>query len=250
MIKFFRNIRQNLIKENRTARYLKYAIGEILLVVVGILVALQINNWNEQKKLRQLETVYLNRLMNDLDHDLTNIDNVNESIGQHQAIIKRFIRAMNSTQEKDSLQITLTTFFEKGWIMFEFVPSKNTYIDLAQTGNMKVINNTELVNEIISYYGYMSQIEESNNINKDWITPIDQVVAKETPAFQVDPSTRDLFTTGKRTEAVTKLMQHKDLLERDAAGHYWINQSLYDNLIAIKGLTENLKRAIQEDLIR
>ena len=48
MIKFFRKIRYNLMSENNTGKYLKYAIGEILLVVIGILIALQINNWNSQ----------------------------------------------------------------------------------------------------------------------------------------------------------------------------------------------------------
>ena len=51
MIKFFRHIRQNLIMENKTSKYLKYAIGEIILVVIGILIALQVNNWNENRKL-------------------------------------------------------------------------------------------------------------------------------------------------------------------------------------------------------
>ena len=51
MIKFFRNIRQILIMENNTSKYLKYAIGEIVLVVIGILIALQINNWNVDGKL-------------------------------------------------------------------------------------------------------------------------------------------------------------------------------------------------------
>lgn len=50
MIKFFRNIRQNLLSEGKTGRYLKYAFGEIILVVIGILIALQINNWNENRK--------------------------------------------------------------------------------------------------------------------------------------------------------------------------------------------------------
>ena len=50
MIKFFRKIRQNLLVENKTGKYLKYAIGEIVLVVIGILIALQINNWNENRK--------------------------------------------------------------------------------------------------------------------------------------------------------------------------------------------------------
>ncbi|MFT6046016.1 MAG: hypothetical protein ACI9WC_001721, partial [Arenicella sp.] len=50
MIRFFRKIRQNLIKENKVGKYLLYAIGEIVLVVIGILIALQINTWNEDRK--------------------------------------------------------------------------------------------------------------------------------------------------------------------------------------------------------
>lgn len=65
MIKFFRKIRQSLLSEGKTGRYLKYAFGEIILVVIGILIALQINNWNERNKNisqaeKHLETVKLN----------------------------------------------------------------------------------------------------------------------------------------------------------------------------------------------
>ena len=55
MIKFFRNIRKDLMEKNKTSRYIKYAIGEIILVVIGILIALQINNWNENRKLKAIE---------------------------------------------------------------------------------------------------------------------------------------------------------------------------------------------------
>jgi len=54
MLKFFRNIRQNLLSENKIGKYLLYALGEILLVMIGILLALQVNNWNETKKLRTI----------------------------------------------------------------------------------------------------------------------------------------------------------------------------------------------------
>ena len=70
MIKFFRKIRQNLLSEGKTGKYLKYAIGEIILVVVGILIALSINNWNEERKQNELETVYLKRLHNELKKDI------------------------------------------------------------------------------------------------------------------------------------------------------------------------------------
>ena len=52
MIKFFRKIRYDLLEKNKIEKYLKYAIGEIVLVVIGILIALSINNWNEQRKVK------------------------------------------------------------------------------------------------------------------------------------------------------------------------------------------------------
>jgi len=61
MIKFFRKIRQNLLIENKTGKYFKYAIGEIILVVIGILIALQINNWNENRKHKNKKHKYIQR---------------------------------------------------------------------------------------------------------------------------------------------------------------------------------------------
>jgi len=58
MLKFFRTIRKKLIEEDNVRKYLLYAIGEILLVVIGILIALQVNNWNEERKLNLLEVSY------------------------------------------------------------------------------------------------------------------------------------------------------------------------------------------------
>ena len=55
MIKFFRKIRYDLMRQNKTGKYFKYAVGEIILVVIGILIALQINTWNENRKLRNEE---------------------------------------------------------------------------------------------------------------------------------------------------------------------------------------------------
>ncbi len=62
MIKFFRKIRRNLLSDGKTGKYLKYAIGEIILVVIGILIALQINNWNNTIKQGKLERKYLTEL--------------------------------------------------------------------------------------------------------------------------------------------------------------------------------------------
>ena len=66
MIKFFRNIRQNLVMENKNGMYFKYAVGEIVLVVIGILIALQINNWNENVKKLKQEKIYYCKIKEDL----------------------------------------------------------------------------------------------------------------------------------------------------------------------------------------
>tara|TARA_R110002051_G_scaffold313163_1_gene388977 strand:- start:8492 stop:8884 length:393 start_codon:yes stop_codon:yes gene_type:complete len=69
MIKFFRKIRQNLLSEGKTGKYLKYAIGEIVLVVIGILVALQINNWNQTRLNRSFEVTMLKEIKSSLEQD-------------------------------------------------------------------------------------------------------------------------------------------------------------------------------------
>src|SRR5210317_996611 len=69
MIKFFRKIRKTLADDNKPLKYLRYAIGEIVLVVIGILIALQINNWNEQRKDRIIEKQILDEMLISLKSD-------------------------------------------------------------------------------------------------------------------------------------------------------------------------------------
>ncbi len=73
MTRVFRNIRQKLASENKVMAYLRYAVGEILLVVIGVLIALQVNNWNEGRKDRKLEHEYLLRLHEDMLASLKNV---------------------------------------------------------------------------------------------------------------------------------------------------------------------------------
>lgn len=72
MIKFFRNIRHILLTENKFSKYLLYALGEIILVVLGILIALQINSWNNNKKNQQKELIYITSIIEDIESDVTN----------------------------------------------------------------------------------------------------------------------------------------------------------------------------------
>ncbi|HMC01869.1 MAG TPA: DUF6090 family protein [Flavobacteriaceae bacterium] len=90
MIKFFRIIRKKLLAEGKTTNYLKYAIGEIVLVVIGILIALQINNWNEERKVQLKADLYKNKIIKDLETDLVNIDSFVDIANKNKAIVQNY----------------------------------------------------------------------------------------------------------------------------------------------------------------
>ena len=95
MIKFFRTIRKKLLAEGKTANYLKYAIGEIVLVVIGILIALQINNWNSHRLQQIKERGILIEMMNNLQVNLNaikyTIDNHKDRISEIDILIEHFL---------------------------------------------------------------------------------------------------------------------------------------------------------------
>ena len=76
MIKFFRSIRKALLTEGKTSNYLKYAIGEIILVMIGILLALQVNNWNNSRLEAKKEQLFLKNLETDFKTNLMEFDTV------------------------------------------------------------------------------------------------------------------------------------------------------------------------------
>jgi len=95
MIKFFGKIRYNLMEQNKTGKYLKYAIGEIALVMIGILLALQVNNWNEERKSNINETKLLNELYRDAKADSIFFESRNWYLEKH----------LNSVSNLNNLQL-------------------------------------------------------------------------------------------------------------------------------------------------
>ena len=108
MIKFFRKIRQKLLAEGITGKYLKYAIGEIILVMIGILLALQVNTWNESRKNLNLEEEFKIGLKKDLLRDKENIEfcilNIENKILAHRILTTEFPESYEANKKSlDSL---------------------------------------------------------------------------------------------------------------------------------------------------
>lgn len=101
MIKFFRKIRQQLLTENKLSKYLMYALGEVVLVVIGILIALQINNWNERQKVKHEKEVLIKSMITDFEISRTRLES---SISQIDNLIYR-TETFLSLSYKDNLDI-------------------------------------------------------------------------------------------------------------------------------------------------
>jgi len=148
MIKFFRGIRQRLIGESRFSKYLLYAIGEILLVVIGILIALQINNWNQDRLSRAEELRILKALKTGLEKDrddlLFNEGSISSSISSADKVIYAL---EHNVPYRDSIadylgDVMLPVLFVNSTSAFETLKSKG--IDL--------IRDPELRDQIIEVY--------------------------------------------------------------------------------------------------
>jgi hypothetical protein len=148
MIKFFRHIRQRLLTENNFSRYLLYAIGEIILVVIGILIALQINNWNEHRKDRQVELKILKEMKLALNNDIRNLK-INlrsyKSVKRSLEIIKEQLPLEIPTN--DSLQYA----FRNSLFNNSVAPNIGAYETLKAKG-IDLISNDSLRAQIIDLY--------------------------------------------------------------------------------------------------
>jgi len=105
MISLFRKIRQKLLQENRVTRYLVYALGEILLVVIGILIALQINTWNENRKYRNQEAAFYADIISDLDKDLDKLDFLTEFHQKRIEILSTILTYLRNPADKIGVEI-------------------------------------------------------------------------------------------------------------------------------------------------
>ena len=161
MIKLFRKIRKNLLAEGKTSKYFKYAIGEIVLVVIGILIALQINNWNESLKSKKEEVNYLINIKEDILSDSLYFQkswfskNEKKITGLKKA--KNYY--LNGIIPNDTLTFINDVAYGGIFGIGKLTPNNRTYNELSSTGNISLISDQEIREQIVEYYlnlGFLS----------------------------------------------------------------------------------------------
>ena len=239
MIKFFRKIRQTLIMKNQTGKYLKYAIGEIILVVIGILIALQINNWNEGRKTNEKMLQILNTVKQDLVSD----------IGLCNNIIKNY-------KSKDSIRKLI---FEKKLDNVDFSKIKGQYLtsdsfvlEINTNGYSRYAENidkipksydslTKILNSI--YKENKSNLDLYNSLMDDGITQQMNSLAKSKTWFSdwergiASPEANLYFMTD--SIALNRTTMYLSILEALANESLRLKRRSITAIKAIEAITNN-----------
>jgi hypothetical protein len=202
MIHYLRKIRRNLLEKNNIAKYLLYAIGEILIVMIGILIALNINNWNENRKISITEIEIIKEMKINLKTDLTdvrwNIDFLNKNKNANQIVLK-------SLNTPDSYSDTLKSYYANiSYSLPMFTNNTSAFENLKSIG-FNIIKNDSLrmgITELYSNkYNYLLKLENEyfDNFNTAVLSP--QVISN------IIPDT--LFISAKPINLLELSMNHK-----------------------------------------
>lgn len=192
MFKFFRQIRYDLMEKNKTSRYLKYAIGEIILVVIGILLALQINNWNEQRKDKLTEKELLKGLLIDFSEtksrlkETIGLQNTAFSYGKRLLFLYETSRLL---EKKDSIA-AFVGFGALSWWRAE--PVTGTYDAMVSTGNIELIGNKELKRDLAKFDAELKSGFEDHEYSMDLLNELTLEQSEYAFNFLYDNTRSDL----------------------------------------------------------
>ena len=196
MIKFFRKIRQNLLMENKTSRYFKYAIGEIVLVVIGILIALQINTWNENRVTQAHTNTILKNLISEFESNKTNLKSSIDKISGVINALDSVLILMNDKKiniSNDNFEILLEkTFTTPSW-----TPSSYVLEEMKASGDLANIDNNQLKQGLFKWerdFSAMKSIEKGyDRYAEDYI----EFITKYGSVRNLDAISGNIFTLKK-----------------------------------------------------
>ena len=154
MLLFFRKIRRKLAKENKFLQYSRYAIGEILLVVIGILIALQINSWNGQRIKLKKEQLYLSEIKTSLAQDTLTVHEVLEFNKNKAKIVYGLIRMFSDTIDNQQRYAIFQEHSNQFTRFMIFKPRSTSFTNMLNSESIDLINDGELKEGLSRFYAF------------------------------------------------------------------------------------------------
>jgi hypothetical protein len=243
MIKFFRHIRKKLVGENRFSKYLIYAIGEIVLVVIGILIALQINNWNESRKAKVRSIEYHTRLIEDVERVVATSEKLNQTSYRVLNSIQRTVDLLDlgkplTSKDKEIVDYTLVWVSRFNYQFTELA----TYEEMQSNGDLSLIYNINLRDKLVNFHDYMASVDAIFNRLGTTITNDLSMLDKYVKS-KVNPETLEITN---KYNFLDMAKDKKFINEFSRIAVHWRGNAFFTN--QIKNRAQNLKKTIQSDL--
>lgn len=214
MIKFFRQIRQKLLQENRFSKYLFYALGEIILVVIGILLALQIDTWNTHKNNRAKELVYLKSYHEDLKKNITELNRVIEKSNRTIGASDSLLRLATGQLEVEDIK-TMEGLVMESLNYTLFLSQEGTIKDIFGTGDLALIQNDTIRKSMVNWNSDLKYLTEYEALGKDNQLQCVDYLSNETPFYRMaltrnfmDVATKDKMLSDQRFLNLVSNQQH------------------------------------------
>lgn len=244
MIKFFRGIRKSLLSENKFSKYILYAIGEIVLVVIGILIALQINTWNEARKQNNLEQEYLKALKTEFENNLIEVDRVITLNAGLLNSAQKLAQYMGPEIPDITDRELSKLFFETIRAEVQYRPGSGVTNEILNSGKLTIFKNGELKNALASHDGLLLRIrfQESQELSRLRYKLIDFVEENVSSRRMAHDAFGELFGVdrGKFLESNLHLLTSKKF-DNQLAGFMYTSGFLNERY---KNLKEQIQRII------
>lgn len=176
MLKFFRNIRRKLLEEGNLKRYLVYAIGEILLVVVGILIALQINNWSEEKKDTKKEYQILLNLSEDFNSNQISLDRAIIQIPLRMERLRTVLSYVGRTEAQLAKEMK-DTIKNTGFVLTDIIDG--TLNSILSSDKLELIKNDSLKNMLTAYPAFIKKFKKQEETVENYVINVQRFKLRE-----------------------------------------------------------------------
>ncbi len=248
MIKLFRQSRQNLIMENKTSNYIKYAIGEVVLVVIGILLAIQLNQWRMESNNNKQAKIVLSALKLEFESNLKQLDTV---IYYVEEVPKAYILAnemINKTAKKYSNDDYKKLIVGLGWA-YTFNPSNGALRSAISSSEIHLIKTKRLIEVLFSWEDLIKDSdEEALTIRKYQYESLELKGQYISPASEWEPICQGMIPPKKQYNYIGLLKDEK--FENYSVRSYAYAQEYLNELNDIRNQNIEILLLIKQELIK
>ncbi|TFV93631.1 hypothetical protein E4S40_15420 [Algoriphagus kandeliae] len=214
MLRFLRTIRKKLVEQDKVRSYILYAIGEIALVMIGILLALQVNNWNEERKQKKQKAILLESLKTEFEENQNRLNILLDFIANREKYARTLLAMLEQLPSQvDSVETVFA--LERAGFVHYFNPTLPTYEEMKSSGTLSLIENKDLKRRMADYQTFLEYSYRIEDGNKEPIQQYSERILK-----YMDPDFGDVNITDNESRKYASVKFDLEAMSNDPEIQY------------------------------